>query len=126
MRRVILVLVFVTVILESAWLILGPPAIGGALAFFDNGVPTLIAGQAIMVLIAWAAIAVAVGALLLSVTHTIDRSRFTQQPSARAGIFLAAGLMLLVVSAVQHSVTLTSLCCGSGPAAIREAIHLAQ
>jgi hypothetical protein len=126
MRRVILVLAFVTVILESAWLILGPPDVGGALALFGSEVPTLIAGQAIMVLIAWTAIVVAVGALLLSMTHTIGRSRLAQPPAARASILLAAGLMLLVVSVVQHSVTLTPLCCGSGPAAIREAIHLAQ
>jgi hypothetical protein len=126
MRRVILVLAFVTVILESAWVILGPPDVGGALAFFNGGAPTLIAGQAIMVLITWAAIVVAVAALLLSVTHTIGSSRLAQQPTARAGILLAAGLMLLVVSFVQHSLTLTSLCCESGPAAIREAIHLAQ
>jgi hypothetical protein len=123
---VILVIAFVTVILESAWLILGPPDLGGALSFFDSGVPTLIAGQATMVLIAWAAIVVAVAALLLTMTRAIGTSRLGQQPAARAGILLAAALMLLVVSVVQHSVTATSLCCGSGQADIREALHLAQ
>ncbi len=126
MRRVILVLALVTVILESACVVLGPPDLSGALALFSSGIPTVAAAQAIMVVIAWAAIVLAVGALLLSVTHAIGRSRLAQQPGARAGILLAVGVMLLVVSVVQHSVTLTSLCCQSSPAAIREAIHLAQ
>lgn len=126
MRRAILVLTLVTVILESAWLVLGPPDVTGALALLNSGVPTIKAGQAIIVAIAWAAILVAVGALILSATHTAGMSRLAQQPAARAGILLVVGLLLLVVSVVQHSLTLTSLCCGSGPTAIREAIRLAQ
>jgi hypothetical protein len=126
MRRVILVLAFVTIILESAWVILGPPDVKDAIAFFDSGIPTLVAGQAVMVLIAWLAIVAAVGGLVLSVSHTIGRSQLAQHPTARAGILLAAGLLLLVVSVVQHSLTSTSLCCESSSAAVREAIHLAE
>jgi hypothetical protein len=112
--------------LESTWLVLGAPDLGQSIMFFNSGIPTLNAGEAVMVLLAWTAILVAVFAMVVSVMHSVARSHLAQEASALARILLTAALVLLVVSAVHRLLPSASVCCGSGPAAIREAIHLAQ
>ena len=126
MRRAILALALGTTMLVSTWVVLGAPDIGRSITFFDSGVPTLTSGEAVMVLLAWAVILVAACAVGVSLMHTVARSRTGQDASTLARVLLTAALVLLVVSAVHRLLPSAPLCCGSGPAAIREAVHLAQ
>jgi hypothetical protein len=127
MPRAILMLALSTAMLASTWFVLGPPDIGESITFFGGGVPTLNAGEAVMGLLAWVVILVAICAVLTSVMQGAGGS-----PGARvvapsiARIVVAAGLVLLVVSAVHRLLPSASICCGSGPAEIREAIRLAR
>jgi hypothetical protein len=125
-RRAIVTLALATTMLESTWLVLGPPDIGESITFFDTGIPTLNAGEAVMVLLAWTVILVAVCAVLISVVHTVAGTHGAHVTSALARILLAAGLVLFVVSAVHRLLPPASICCGSGPTEIREAIDLVQ
>lgn len=126
MRPAILTLALATTMLELTWWVLGAPDIGQSVAFFDSGIPTLNEGEAVMVVLAWIVILVAVCAVVISLMHAVARSQRGQEASAVARILLAAALVLLVVSAVHRLLPSTSVCCGSAPAAIREAIQLAQ
>lgn len=126
MRRVLSTVVVVAVMLEAAWQVLGPPEIGRAISFLDGGIPTLNEGEAVTALIAWAVILVASAAALAGVMSAIGWARLLAQPSARAAMFLVAGLLLLAVSAIQRAVPTTLVCCASGPSYVREAIQLAR
>jgi hypothetical protein len=125
-RRAIITLALAVTMLESTWLVLGPPDIAQTITFFDNGIPTLNAGEAVMVVLAWMVIVVAVGAVLISATRSVAETRSSYLAAALARILLATGLVLFMVSAVQRLLPPASICCGSAPAQIQEAIHLAQ
>jgi hypothetical protein len=119
-------LALATTMLACTWLVLGPPDIGRSIAFFDSGIPTLNAGEAVMTVLGWTVVLVAIGAVLLSVLRTVGGTSRADLASALARILLATGLVLFVVSAVQRLLPPPSICCGSAPAEIQEAIHLAR
>jgi hypothetical protein len=126
MRRVMLTLALVTAMLESVWLILGAPDVARSLAFFTAGTPTLGAGEALTALVAWALVVVAVSVVMISAIRGFGRSRAAQHASAKARLLLAAGLLLFALGAMHRLLPSPTACCGSSPAAIREAIQLAQ
>ena len=101
----------------------GPRALGCVLRRRDA---TLAEGEAVMALVAWSVVFVVAANAVLSTAMSLWRSRFARHPSARASLFLVAGLLLLVVSAINRSLPAASVCCGSGHGAIREAIQLAD
>jgi hypothetical protein len=125
-RRAIMTLALATTMLESTWLVLGPPDLGRSIGFFDSGIPTLNAGEAVMIILGWTVVLVAIGAVVVSVLRTVAGTSSANLVSALARILLATGLVLFVVSAVQRLLPPPSICCGSAPAEIQEAIHLAQ
>lgn len=113
-------------ILVSSWFVLGAPDLVRSAAFFDGAIPTLDDGEAVMALLAWSVVLVVVAGALMSIGRSVWQSRFARYPSARASLFLVAGLLLLAVSAVNRSLPSASVCCGSGHRAIQEAIQLAH
>jgi hypothetical protein len=125
-RRAITTLTLASTILASTWVVLGLPDFGRSTAFFDSGIPTLESGEALMVLLAWMVVLVAVIAVLVGTMRSIARTPHTHATSGLAGVVLAVALVLLVVSAVHRLLPPASICCGSGPAEIREAIQLAR
>jgi hypothetical protein len=125
-RRAIIMPALATTMLGSTWLVLGPPDISQSISFFDSGIPTLNAGEAVMVLLAWTVVVVAVGAVLIGVMRTVAGTHGANATAALARILLVTGLVLFIVSAVQRLLPPASICCGSAPAEIQEAIHLAR
>jgi hypothetical protein len=124
--RAITPLTLASTILATTWVVLGLPDLGRSTAFFDSGIPTLDSGEAVMVLLAWMVALTAVIAVLVSMMRSVARPPRTHAISALAGVLLAVALVLFVVSAVHRLLPPASVCCGSGAAEIREAIHLAQ
>jgi hypothetical protein len=125
-RRAITTLTLATMMLASTWVVLGLPDLGRSSAFFDSGIPTLDSGEAVMVLLAWMVVLTAVITVLVSMMRKVASTPHAHATSALAGVLLAVALVLFVVSAVHRLLPPASICCGSGPAEIREAIHLAQ
>ncbi len=124
--RFVPVLALTIGMLVSAWLVLGPPDFVRSAAFFDGGTPTLDEGEAVMAFVGWSVICVVAAGTVLSIGRSVWQSRFARYPSARASLFLVAGLLLLSVSAINRSLPSASICCGSGHRAIQEAIQLAH
>jgi phosphatidylglycerophosphate synthase len=79
-----------------------------------------------MVVLAWMVIVVAVGAVLISAMRSVAEAHNSYLATALARILLATALVLFIVSAVQRLLPPASICCGSAPAEIQEAIHLAK
>ena len=126
MRRVVLTLALAAATLESMWLILGAPDVGRSLAFFNAGTPSLEAGEALTVLVAWALVVVAVSAGMISAIRSFRRSRSAHDASAKARLLLAAGLLLFALGAMHRLLPSPTACCASSSEAVREAIQLAQ
>lgn len=112
--------------LVAAWLVLRPPDVGQAIAFFAMGVPSLTSGEAMMSLLAWMAVVIAVSGTTISVFRRISKSNADHPPSSFAVFLLVIGLLLLTISGVQRALPSASVCCGSGSANIREAMQLAR
>jgi cytochrome bd-type quinol oxidase subunit 2 len=125
-RRVLLTLALAGAAIESAWLLLGPPDVIGAMAFFTDRFPALDTERALMVTLAWLLIAAVVGIAITAVFRAIGRSQRRRQTSIGASVLLTAGMLILVVSVVHRSLPSPTACCGSGAAEIREAIQLAH
>ncbi|MGA8415911.1 MAG: hypothetical protein WB808_04750 [Candidatus Dormiibacterota bacterium] len=125
-RRSVPLVSLVMVMLIATWLVLRPPDISQALAFFSDRIPTLRAGEAVMKVLAWL---VVVAAACIAVV-TMVKANMNVPPHrssfSLASVFLTVGLLLLAVGAIQRALPAASLCCGSGPADIREAIRLAH
>ena len=113
-RTAILRLAPVFAMIAAAWLVLRAPDADQTMAFFTSGVPSLAAGEATMTIIAWLVV-VGVGCLaVVSAFLEIRRSRRGGGSTSVIAAFLVAGLMLLAVGAVHHSLPGASVCCGSG------------
>jgi len=125
-QRVVRGLGPVVAMVAAAWLVLRLPDLGQTIAFFTASIPTLSTGDAAMTMLAWIVVLTATCLELVSVVRQVRRSRSRRNPTPIAWVFLAAGLTLLAVGAVHHSLPGPSVCCGSGPAAMREAIQLAR
>ncbi len=124
--RLVPLLAMTVGMVAAAWFVIGPPDLVRSAAFFDGGTPTLDEGEAVMALVAWSVVLVVAASAALSTVMSLWRSRFAGHPSARASLFLVAGLLLLVVSAINRSLPAASVCCGSGHGAIQEATQLAH
>jgi hypothetical protein len=124
--RVIPTLTLVLTMLAAAWLVLRSPDAGQVIVFFNTGIPSLAAGEAVMTLLAWLVVMAAAFATVLGVLQGIRRSRTTRPPASYASLFLVVGLLLFAVGVIRHSLPSSSVCCGSGPVNIREAEDLAR
>jgi hypothetical protein len=109
----------------AAWIVLRPPDFSEVIVFFTSGIPSLAAGEAVMTLLAWFLVAAAVGAALVSVIRATKQAQALRHAISFGTFFLAVGLMLLAIGALQRSLPQASVCCGSGTANIREAAELA-
>jgi hypothetical protein len=125
-RRVILRLAPMIAMIVAAWFVLRAPDADQTMAFFTSGVPSLAAGEATMTIIAWLVLAGVACLAVVSALLEIRRSRRGGGSTSVTVAFLVAGVMLLGVSAVHHSLPGASVCCGSGAANVREAIQLAR
>lgn len=112
--------------LAAAWFVLRAPDVAQAYLFFTTGIPSLAAGEAVMALLAWLVVVVAAVATFMGVFRGIWASRIRAHSTSYASLFLVVGLLLLAIGAVQRALPAASMCCGSGPADIREAIQLAH
>ncbi len=119
-------LVLVVPMFMAAWLVLRPPDVGLATAFFAMSVPTLASGDAMMSLLAWMAVAIAVSGTTIVVFRRVSKSHAGHPPTSFAAFLLVIGLLLLTISGVQRALPSASVCCGSGSANIREAMQLAR
>src|SRR4029077_3409831 len=126
MSRAVVALTLIVPMLAAAWLVLRAPDVAQAIAFFGRGTPTLTAGEAMMTLLAWLAVAIAAGGTLLPAFRRISRSTAGRNSASFAVLFLVIGLLLLTVGAVQRALPAASVCCGSGSANAREAMQLAH
>ena len=125
-RRSVPLVSLVMVMLIAAWLVLRPPDVSQALGFFTDRIPTLRAGEAVMKVLAWlVVVAAACIAVVTMVKANVNVPPHRSSVSV-SSIFLAVGLLLLAVGAIQRALPAASLCCGSGPADIREAIRFAH
>jgi hypothetical protein len=125
-RRAILRLAPVIAMIAAAWFVLRAPDADQTMVFFTSGVPSLAAGEATMTIIAWLVVAGVACLAVVSALREIRRSRRGGGSTSVIAAFLVAGVMLLAVGAVRHSLPGPSVCCGSGPANVREAIQLAR
>jgi hypothetical protein len=125
-RRAALTLSLVVTMLAAARFVLRAPDVAQAFVFFTTGIPSLAAGEAVMTLLAWLAVVVAACATFLGFFRGTWASRVRAHSTSYASLFLVVGLLLLVVGAVQRVLPTASMCCGSGPANIREAIQLVR
>ncbi len=126
MRRATPALGLIVAMLASAWFVLRAPDVAQAYVFFTAGIPSLAAGEAVMTLLAWLVVIVAASATFMGVFRGSWASRVRAHSTSYASLFLVVGLLLLAVGAVQRALPAASMCCGSGPANIREAIQLAH
>lgn len=125
-NRGAITLALIVPMLAAAWLVLGPPEIAHASAFFGSGIPTLAAGEAVMILLAWLTVLIAACVTLMPLFRGIARLPRGRHSTALAALLLVIGLMLLTVSAVQRALPSGLVCCGSGSTDLREAIQLAR
>lgn len=125
-RRGALGLVPILAMIVAAWLVLHAPDPAQTWAFFTSGIPSMAAAEAAMTMLAWLVVSIAAGVALVIIGQRLRRSRSGRQATSAASVFLAVGLTLLAVAAVRHAVPGESVCCGSGPANVREAIQLAR
>jgi hypothetical protein len=112
--------------LIASWLVLRPPDISQAVAFFTERIPSLEAAEAVMHVLAWLVVVAAACIAVLVVVKANTKVPPHRNSVSLASVFLTVGLLLLAVGAVQRALPAASLCCGSGPADIREAIRLAH
>ncbi|MFZ0180719.1 MAG: hypothetical protein WAL84_12740 [Candidatus Dormiibacterota bacterium] len=126
MRRATPALILIVTMLAVAWFVLRAPDVAQAYVFFTMGIPSLAAGEAVMTLLAWLVVVVAAGATFLGVFRGVRASRVRAHSTSYASLFLVVGLLLLAVGAVERELPAASMCCGSGPANMREAIQLAH
>jgi hypothetical protein len=119
-------LTLIAPMLAAAWLVLRAPDVAQAIALFGPGTPTLTAGEAMMTLLAWLAVAIAACGTLLPAFRRISRSTAGRHSASLAALFFVIGLLLLTVGAVQRALPSAFVCCGSGSASVREAIQLAR
>jgi len=125
-RRLIAALIMSATMLLGAWVVLRPLDFGQAITFFTAASPTLGAGEAVMVVVAWLAVAIATCGTLVSVIRDVRKPSPDRRTTAYAPLILAVGLLLLAAGAVQRSLPAASVCCGSGAANVREAVLLAH
>ena len=125
-RRVAPALTLALTMTAAAWFVLRAPDVGQAFIFFTAGGPSLTAGEAVMTLFAWLVVVVAASATLLSLFRGIWASRIRRHSASYASLFLAVGLLLFAVGAIERSLPSASVCCGSGSANLREAMQLAR
>lgn len=125
-RRLVLPVTLVLTMLTAAWLVLRPPDVGEVIVFFTGGVPSLVAGEAVMTSLAWLVIALTACAIALSLSRNMAGSRLLRAFNSYTSLLLVVGLLLLVISAIRHSLPAASVCCGSGAANLREALQLAR
>jgi hypothetical protein len=125
-RRVLLTLTLAGVVIEAVWLLLGPPDVVGAIAFFTDRFPALDTERALMVTLGWLLVAGVVGTALAAVLRALGRSQRLHRTSIGASVVLAAGMLILGVSIVHRLLPPPTACCGSGAAEVREAIQLAH
>jgi uncharacterized membrane protein len=109
-----------------AWLLLRLPDIGGVIAFFTTGSPSLAAGEAVARLLAWLAVGLVAAVTVVRVVRELRTSRRGRNAASPASLCLAFGFVLLTAGVVQHSQPSASVCCGSGASNIREATQLAR
>lgn len=126
LRRPAVTLGLLVIMFASAWLVLRVPDMNAAFAFFSNGIPTMFAGVAVMALLAWFVIAVAICAAVVSAVREARRTHPKGKLIPSASMLLAVGLLLLILGVVQRTLPATSICCGAGPANLREATQLAR
>jgi hypothetical protein len=126
LRRPAVTLGLLVMMLASAWLVLRVPDMNAAVAFFSNGIPTMVAGVAVMALLAWLVIAVAICATFVRAIREARGAHPNGKLIPSASMLLAVGLLLLVLGVVQRTLPATSICCGAGPANLREATQLAR
>jgi uncharacterized membrane protein YidH (DUF202 family) len=126
MRRALFSLGLIALLLGAARLTLGVPDVAQVLTFFGGGVPTQVASESVMVMLAWLLVLVTVLGLGGAATRFGRRSQLLRKSSVRAAILLAVSLVLLIVGAVHRSLPPAALCCGSNASDISQAIHLAQ
>jgi hypothetical protein len=124
-RNVVVVGLFVAMLVASL-LVLRAPDVSESIAFFNTGIPTMAGAEAVMALIAWFVIAVAVCAAVVGVVGDIRKTRLNRKTYPTASIFLAIGLLLFAFGALQRALPTSSICCGTGSANIREATQLAR
>jgi hypothetical protein len=125
-RRSVPLVTLVVVMLIATWLVLRPPNISQALAFFTERIPSLGAAEEVMKMLAWLVVVAAVCIAVLTMVKANVNVPPHRSSVSLASVFLTVGLLLLVVGAVQRALPAASLCCASGPADIREAIRLAH
>ena len=125
-RRLALALAIVLAMLTAASFVLRLPDLGEVIVFFTGGIPSLVAGEAVMTSLAWLVIALTACAIALSLPRNAAGSRLLRGFNSYASLLLVVGLLLLVVSAIRHALPAASVCCGSGAANLREALNLAR
>lgn len=114
-------------LLGAAFVVVGKPDPGAAARFFAGGVPTLDEAEAVVALFAWTVIAAIAVYCVGGSLRAITRSDIVRQRSRRAGLVLAAGLLLFAVAAVQRSLPASvSVCCGDEASAAQEAANVAR
>jgi hypothetical protein len=126
LRRNVVLLALLVTLLVAALFVLRPPDVGEGLAFFTAGIPTMAAGEAVMVLLAWLVVAVAASATVMGAVRDLKKRGSDRRPYPTASILLAVGLVLLTVGSLQRALPSSPMCCGSGAANVREAISLAR
>jgi hypothetical protein len=126
LRRTAVMLSVSGMVLIAAWLVLRSPNVGQGVAFFTTGIPTMATGEAVVALLAWAVIVIAVSATVWNAVVDIKKRRTNPKTHSTASMLLAVGLLLFAFGALQRALPASSICCGSGSVNVREAISLAR
>ncbi len=125
-RRAIPSLVMTTVLIVSAVISLGMPDLGLAGDYLGGGIPTEQSALAVASIVCWVLIAgVGIATLTMSIRTATD-IQLGQRRWTRATMFVASGVVVLGMGALNHVTTTYSMCCGSDPAHIAEAQQLVQ
>jgi hypothetical protein len=125
-RRSAVMLALSGTMFVAAGVVLRPPDVSDGVSFFVGGIPTMAAGEAVLALVAWLAIVLAVFATVLEALRDIRASTPHLKTAPGVSLVLAVGLLLFAFGAVERALPMASICCGSGSANIREATELAR
>ena len=110
----------------AAVVAIGAPDLGLAGSFLGGSYPTEAASLALVGLILWVLIAAAALAMITGSLRAVSDSEQLRHRSTRAGVMLAAGLLVLGMGIFHRHTAGYSICCGSGAQQLQEASQLAR
>ena len=126
LRRAIPTLFLVGVLVTVAATAFGPPDPGRAAGFFAGGEPSIGQGEAVVSALCWGIVLVVAVVLLVGLAVNFAGAVHVMQPTRRAALLVAVGVLVLTMGIVHRVMPADTMCCGADSHQVGEAVDLAR